>query len=173
MMRIIVLDGHTLNPGDNPWDNIAKLGDLTVHDRTPVDLIVERAREAEIVLTNKTLLPAETLAELPYLKFISVLATGYNVVDVEDARRHDIPVSNVPIYGTDTVAQFTFAVILNMCHHVQAHHDAIQKGEWARRDEFCFWDYPLHLYVDLFRIMDFSLQELLLFFHCLCPFFGL
>lgn len=143
-MKIVVLDGFTLNPGDNPWDEVAALGDFTVYDRTPADQIVERAQGAEIVLTNKTPLTAETIAALPDLKFISVLATGFNIVDTQAARGRDIPVSNVPVYGTDTVAQFVFAMLLNQCHHV-AHHDArVKEGEWARRGDFCFWDFPLH-----------------------------
>jgi glycerate dehydrogenase len=142
-VKIVVLDGYTLNPGDNPWDEVGKLGELTVHDRTPADQIVERAKDAEIVFTNKTPLSAETLARLPRLKFISVLATGFNIVDIQAARARGIPVSNVPVYGTDSVAQFVFALLLELCHHVGHHDQAVRKGEWARRGDFCFWDYPL------------------------------
>jgi len=138
-MRIVVLDGHTLNPGDNPWTEVEKQGDFTVYDRTEPDLIVSRAAGAEIVLTNKTPLFAETLAELPDLRFIAVLATGYNVVDVNAARGRDIPVSNVPVYGTDSVAQFTFALILDLCQQVALHSQAVHDGEWARCPDFCFW----------------------------------
>ena len=120
-MRIVVLDGHTLNPGDNPWDDVAAQGELTVYDRTPAGQIVERARDAQIVLTNKTPLSARTLEQLPNLQFISVLATGYNVVDVAAARTRNIPVSNVPVYGTAAVAQFVFALVLELCNHVAGH----------------------------------------------------
>ncbi len=143
-MKIVVLDGFTLNPGDNSWDEVAALGEFTVYDRTPPDQIVERACGAQIVLTNKTPLSAETIAALPDLQFVSVLATGFNIVDTQAARSRNIPVSNVPVYGTDTVAQYVFALLLNHCHHV-AHHDAkVKEGEWARRGDFCFWDFPLH-----------------------------
>lgn len=142
-MKIVVLDGYTLNPGDNPWTDIAQLGDLTVHDRTPGDQIVARAAGAEVVLTNKTPLTAATLQALPGLKFISVLATGYNVVDVSAARTLGIAVSNVPIYGTDSVAQFVFALVLDLCHHVALHSRLVHDGDWTRSVEFCFWKTPL------------------------------
>lgn len=142
-MKIVVLDGYTLNPGDNPWDQVAALGDLTVYDRTSEDQIVERAKDAEIVLTNKTPLSAETINALPKLKFISVLATGYNVVDIKAARQKDVPVSNIPIYGTDTVAQFVFAHILNFVQNVNLHGREVSKGRWADCPDFCFWDTPL------------------------------
>lgn len=142
-MKMVCLDGYTLNPGDNPWDAVAALGDLTVHDRTPHDHILERAQGADILLTNKTPLTTETIAQLPDLKFITVLATGFNVVDTKAARARDIPVSNVPIYGTDTVAQYVFALLLNHCHHVAHHDEQVKDGEWARRGDFCFWNYTL------------------------------
>ncbi len=141
--RIVVLDGYTLNPGDNPWDAVAALGDVTVHDRTPSDRILDRARGAHILLTNKTPLTAETLAQLPDLRYVSVLATGYNVVDTAAARAKGIPVSNVPIYGTDAVAQFVFALLLNHCHGVARHAEAVRQGEWSRCEDFCFWTQPL------------------------------
>ena len=142
-MRIVVLDGYTLNPSDNPWDEVARLGELTVHDKTEPADIVSRALGAEIVLTNKTPLSADTLAQLPDLRFISVLATGYNIVDVQAARSRGISVSNVPVYGTDSVAQFVFALLLELCHHVGHHSDAVHKGRWAEAGHFCFWDSPL------------------------------
>lgn len=142
-MRIAVLDGYTLNPDDNPWDDVAALGDLTVYDRTPSDQIVERAKDADIVLTNKTPLSAQTMEELPNLKFIGVLATGYNVVDVVAARARGIPVSNVPVYGTDAVAQFVFALVLELCHHVAEHNASVQAGEWSKSADFCYWKTPL------------------------------
>jgi glycerate dehydrogenase len=142
-MKIVVLDGYTLNPGDNPWDPVAKLGELVVHDRTAPADVVARATGATVILTNKTPVTAATIAQLPDLKFIGVLATGYNVVDVAAARARGIPVSNVPVYGTDAVAQFVMALLLNRCHGVAHHHAAVTSGEWARRGDFCFWDQPL------------------------------
>lgn len=142
-MNIVVLDGYTLNPGDNPWTAVEALGRLTVHDRTAPDKIIERALPADVILTNKTPLTKETLAQLPNLKFISLLATGYNVVDVQAARQRHIPVSNVPVYGTDSVAQFVFALLLEMCHHVGAHSDAVRQGQWSATPDFCFWRTPL------------------------------
>ncbi len=142
-MKIVVLDGKTLNPGDNPWDAVEGLGQLTVYDRTAPDEILQRADGAEVLLTNKTPLSADTLAQLPGLRFISVLATGYNVVDVEAASRQGVVVSNVPIYATDSVAQFTFAMLLELAHHVGAHDQAVKAGRWSESPDFCFWDFPL------------------------------
>ena len=141
-MRIVVLDGHTLNPGDNPWDAVARLGELTVYDRTGPEQIVPRAGGAEIVLTNKTPLSGEALSALPELKFISVLATGYNVVDVAAAAERGVVVANVPEYATDAVAQFTFALLLELCHHVGPHAAAVAAGRWAACEDFCFWLTP-------------------------------
>jgi len=141
-MKIVVLDGYTLNPGDNPWDELAQLGALTVYDRTPSDQIIGRAAGAQIVLTNKTLLTAETLRQLSQLRFVAVLATGYNVVDVGAARARGVPVSNVPEYGTDSVAQHVFALLLELCHHVGLHDRAVKNGEWMRSVDFCFWKMP-------------------------------
>lgn len=142
-MNIVVLDGHTLNPGDNPWTAVEAFGDLKVYDRTGAEKIIERARPADIILTNKTPLTAETLEQLPNLKFISVLATGFNVVDVQAARGRNIPVSNVPVYGTDSVAQFVFALLLELCHHVGEHTKAVKDGQWSTNPDFCFWNTPL------------------------------
>jgi glycerate dehydrogenase len=141
-MNIVVLDGYTLNPGDNPWDDLGRLGALTVHDRTPAEDILARARDADIVLTNKTPLNAATIEALPWLRFISVLATGYNIVDVEAARRRGIPVSNVPEYGTESVAQHTFALLLELCQRVGAHDRAVKDGAWQRSPDFSFWIAP-------------------------------
>jgi glycerate dehydrogenase len=141
-MKIVVLDGCTLNPGDNPWDEVARLGELTVFDRTPAAQIVARARDAQIILTNKTPLSAATLAQLQCLQFVAVLATGYNIVDVAAARRRGIAVSNVPEYGTDSVAQHVFALLLELCHHVGVHDAAVKAGEWVRAVDFCFWRTP-------------------------------
>jgi len=142
-MRIVVLDGHTLDPGDNPWTDIEAQGELTVSDRTPPDKILERALPADIILTNKTALTAETLSKLPNLKFIAVLATGFNVVDVAAARRLGVPVSNVPEYGTDSVAQFVFALLLELCHRVGLHDTSVKRGDWAASPDFCYWKTPL------------------------------
>jgi glycerate dehydrogenase len=138
-VRIVVLDGHTLNPGDNPWDPIARLGDLAVFERTAPALVVERAHDAEIVLTNKTPLDAATIASLPRLRFIAVLATGYDVVDVAAARAEGIAVSNVPQYGRDSVAQHTFALLLELSNHTALHAAAVSAGEWSRSADFSFW----------------------------------
>ncbi len=143
-MKIIVLDGYTLNPGDNPWDEIARFGEFISHDRTPAELIVERAQDADILLTNKTPLLAETLAKLPKLKFISVLATGYNIVDVKTARERGVPVSNVPSYGTDAVAEYVFAYLLNFFRQPQLHGDLVKAGEWTKTGEWSFWRTPLN-----------------------------
>src|SRR5882672_11118837 len=142
-MKIVVLDGYTLDPGDNPWDEVAKLGEFVCHDRTTPDQILDRSRGADILLTNKTPLSAETLAQLPQLKFISVLATGYNIVDVKAARARNISVANVPIYGTDTVAEYVFALLLNYFRQPQLHSDLVLQGEWTRVNEWSFWRRPL------------------------------
>jgi glycerate dehydrogenase len=141
-MNIVVLDGYTLNPGDNPWDGVSKLGALTVHDRTPTDKIVDRAKDAEIILTNKTPLSAETLAALPKLRFVSVLATGYNIVDTKAAAARGIVVSNVPVYGTDTVAEFVMALILDFTKQPALHGAWVKEGEWTNCPDFCFWRNP-------------------------------
>ena len=141
-MRIVVLDGHTLNPGDNPWDPVARLGDFRVFDRTSREQIVERAGGAEILLTNKTPLTAQTLGVLPSLRFISVLATGYDVVDVTAARAREIPVSNVPEYGTDSVAQHTFALLLELTSRTAAQAAAVSDGEWIQSVDFSVWTNP-------------------------------
>ena len=125
-MKIVVLDGYALNPGDLSWDPLRALGDLEIFDRTPAELAVERARGATIVLTNKTPLTADVLDQLPDLRYIGVLATGYNVIDIEAARRRGIVVSNVPTYGTASVAQFVFALLLELCHHVEQHAEAVR-----------------------------------------------
>jgi glycerate dehydrogenase len=139
---LVVLDGYTLNPGDNPWDELARQGTLTVYDRTPEPRIIERARPADILLTNKTPLTASALAQLPALQFISVMATGYNIVDVVAARQRGIPVSNVAEYGSDSVAQHVFALLLELCHQVAEHSAAVHAGEWAATPDFCFWTTP-------------------------------
>lgn len=141
--KAVILDGYTTNPGDNPWQPLEQLVDLTVYDRTAADQVIERSRDAEIILTNKTPLTAETLEALPNLKLISVLATGYNIVDTTKAKELGIPVCNVPTYSTDTVAQHTFALLLELCHRCGLHSDAVHQGEWSRSPDFCFWKSPL------------------------------
>jgi glycerate dehydrogenase len=143
MPKIVVLDGYTLNPGDLSWEGLASLGDLTVYDRTPPERTVERIGDAEIVYTNKTLLTAEVLNACPGIRFIGVLATGYNVVDTAAAKARSIPVANVPAYGTDAVGQYAIALLLEICHHVAHHADAVRAGRWTTSADFCFWDHPL------------------------------
>jgi len=142
-MNIVILDGYTLNPGDLSWREFEKLGHVTIYDRTPPERIVERAQGADILLTNKTPLRAEVLAKLPALRYIGVLATGYDVVDVQYARERDIAVANVPGYGTDSVAQTVFALLLELCQNVKLHSDAVHSGEWSASKDWCFWKTPL------------------------------
>lgn len=142
-MTIVVLDGYTLNPGDLDWAPLRALGACEIYERTPVDQVVHRARAAEVVLTNKCPLSAETIAQLPKLKYIGVLATGYNVVDVAAARARGIPVCNVPSYGTRSVAQHVFALILAHTQRVETHAMAVRAGRWSRSPDFCFWSHPL------------------------------
>ena len=141
-MKIVVLDGYCLNPGDLSLDFLSRFGEYTVYDRTPNELIVPRIGDAEIVLLNKTPISEETLAACPSVKLICVLATGFNVVDVAAARKRDIPVCNVPDYGTAAVAQFTFALLLELCHQVGHHGQAVREGKWSVCRDFCFWDTP-------------------------------
>jgi len=141
--KIVILDGYTENPGDLSWDGFAELGDVTVYDRTPSDLIEQRIADADIVITNKTPLTGETIKNAEKMQYIGVLATGYNVVDVMAAKEKGVVVTNIPTYGTDAVAQFVFALLLEICHHVQHHSDAVKEGRWSNAPDFCFWDYPL------------------------------
>ena len=142
-MNIVVLDGYTLNPGDLSWDELKRLGPSAIYDRTPPELVLERAREAEIILTNKTVLTREAILALPKLKYIGVLATGYNVVDIAAAKERGIPVTNVPDYGTPSVAQHTFALLLELAQRVGHHAQTVRDGAWARSADFCYWDFPL------------------------------
>ena len=144
-MKIVVLDGFTENPGDLSWAELEKLGELTVYDRTPYENeeIIRRIGDAEIVFTNKCPVSKETIDACPGLKFISVLATGYNIVDYKYAAEKGIPVSNVPAYGTASVGQFAIALLLEICHHVQHHSEAVHSGRWEANPDWCFWDYPL------------------------------
>jgi glycerate dehydrogenase len=142
-MNIVVLDGFTLNPGDLSWDGLSDLGDLTIYDRTPSQQIFERSAEADILLTNKTVLSGDMLKSLPRLKYVGVLATGYNVIDIEAADRLGIVVTNIPAYSTGSVAQLTFALILEFCFHVQRHSDSVMTGKWSGSIDFTFRDYQL------------------------------
>ena len=142
-VRIVVLDGHTLNPGDLDWDALQAIGSCEIYTRTPPDQVVSRAQGAQIVLTNKTILSRESIGRLPQLKYIGVLATGYNVVDVEAAQRRDICVTNVPAYGTPAVAQMVFAHVLNLTQHVAEHAQSVRAGNWSRSEDFCYWNFPL------------------------------
>ena len=142
-MKLVVLDGHTLNPGDLSWDGLKHFGDLEVYERTSAADILERCKGAEIVFTNKTPLREDVLAQLPDLKYIGVLATGYNVVDVDAARTLGIKVANVPGYGTASVVQLTFSLLFELCLHVQRHSDSVFNGDWVASADFCYWNYPL------------------------------
>lgn len=141
--EIVILDGYTENPGDLSWDGFSALGDVRVYDRTALDEIDERIGNADIVITNKTPLSKNTIENAKNLRYIGVLATGYNVVDIEAAKEKGVPVCNIPTYGTDAVAQFAFAMLLEIAHHVQHHSDAVKTGRWTSCPDFCFWDYPL------------------------------
>ena len=147
-MKAVVLDGYTLNPGDLSWKKLENLCETTVYARTAYDaaeskLICQRIGDAEIVYTNKTPLTREIIAAAPNLKFIGVLATGYNVVDVGAAKEKGIIVTNIPTYGTSAVAQMTIALLLELCHHVGAHDQAVKQGDWTNNADWCFWNYPL------------------------------
>lgn len=141
-MKIVVLDGYTLNPGDLTWKPLEELGEVTVYARTPEDKVVERIGNAEIVFTNKTPITNQVIAKTQ-MKYIGVLATGYNVVDVEAAKKANILVTNIPTYGTAAVAQFAMALLLELCHHVGRHSDGVFRGEWERSVDWCYWNYPL------------------------------
>lgn len=141
--KIVVLDGHTLNPGDLSWDELRSLGECEIYDRTPPDLVLERAANASVILTNKTILNRGAIEKLPAMKYIGVLATGYNVVDIATAREREIPVTNVPAYGTASVAQMTFALLLELTQNVGLHAQAVRDGKWSACPDFCFWEKPM------------------------------
>lgn len=145
-MKIVILDGYAENPGDLSWEGFEKLGELTVYDRTPredVEEILRRIGDAEIICTNKTLIGREVIERAPKLRYIGVLATGYNVVDVDAAAERGIPVTNIPSYGTAAVAQHVMALLLEICNRTGHHSQAVHEGRWQRSEDFCFWDYPL------------------------------
>ncbi|MCF8017992.1 MAG: D-2-hydroxyacid dehydrogenase [Vallitaleaceae bacterium] len=142
-MKIVILDGYTENPGDLSWEAFEELAEVTVYDRTAMKDIVTHINDAEIVLTNKTPIDYETLQVCKNLKYIGVLATGFNVVDVQAAKDMGVIVTNIPTYGTDAVAQFAMALLLEICHHVGHHDNEVKKGRWSNNQDWCFWDYPL------------------------------
>ena len=145
-MHIVILDGYTENPGDLSWGELEKLGDLTVYDRTSLtdeEEIISRIGGAEVVLTNKTPISRRVMDACPSMRFIAMLATGYNVVDIACAKEKGIPVSNVPVYGTHSVSQFAIALLLEICHHIGYHNDTVKSGKWEQCPDWCYWDYPL------------------------------
>ena len=142
-MKICILDGYSLNPGDLDWSPVERLGDVTLFDRTPADKIVERAADADIVLTNKVPFSADTMRQLPRLRFICVLATGYNIIDTDAAARQGVVVANIPAYSTMSVAQMAFAHILNITNHVASYAREVADGKWTNCPDFCFWDSAL------------------------------
>lgn len=142
-MKIVALDGYAANPGDLSWDELKALGECVIYDRTAPEEVLERAADAEVVLTNKVVITAEMMAALPQLKYIGVMATGYNIVDIDAARERGIIVTNIPSYSTDSVAQMVFAHILNIAQQVQHHSEAVHQGRWTSSKDFCFWDTPL------------------------------
>ncbi|GHS98496.1 glycerate dehydrogenase [Synergistales bacterium] len=145
-MKIVILDGYTENPGDLSWEGLEKLGALTVYDRTSLSdtsQVISRIGDADVVLTNKTPINKEAIEACPNIKYIGILATGYNIVDVEAAKAKKIPVCNIPTYGTAAVAQFAIALLLEICHHTGHHGKAVSDGKWERNPDWCFWDYPL------------------------------
>ncbi|MHC1685564.1 MAG: D-2-hydroxyacid dehydrogenase [Clostridiaceae bacterium] len=147
-MKIVVLDGYTLNPGDISWKCMEQFGELKVYDRTSYDLnsedlIVERVGDAEVVFTNKTPISKNALEKMPNLKFIGVLATGFNIVDTDAATEAGIVVTNIPTYGTDAVSQMAIALLLEICHHAGEHSNSVKRGEWANNSDWCYWNYPL------------------------------
>lgn len=142
-MKIVVLDGYALNPGDLSWDSLKEYGETVIHDRTSPDEILHRAAGASVLFTNKTPIRDDIISALPELKFIGVLATGYNIIDVDAAAKRGIVVSNIPDYGSFSVAQLTMALLLELCHHVQRHSDSVREGKWAASKDWCYWDFPL------------------------------
>jgi glycerate dehydrogenase len=141
-MKIVVLDGYPLNPGDLSWEGFKELGDFTLYDETPDDQAIARAQGCEIIITNKTEICRALIDALPMLKYVGEMATGYDNIDVRYARSKGITVTNIPTYGTPSVAQFTFALLLELCHHAQEHNEFVHRGDWSRSRAFSFWNYP-------------------------------
>ncbi len=142
-MKIVVLDGYTLNPGDQTWDGFSALGEFNCYDRTNPEDVISRIGDAEAVITNKTLITKEVISACSSIRYIGVLATGFNVVDTAAAAENNIPVCNIPTYGTTAVAQFVFAHLMNICHHIESHSDTVQNGDWTNCADFCYWNFPL------------------------------
>lgn len=142
-MKIVVLDGHTLNPGDLDWQSLTSLGDCEIHPRTAPSEVLSRAQGADVLLTNKVVLDRATIEQLPQLRYVGVIATGYNVVDLDAARQRGIVVTNVPAYSTPSVTQLTFALLLELTHRVGHHSDGVREGAWANSQDFAYWDFPL------------------------------
>lgn len=156
-MKIVILDGYAANPGDLSWEAIASQGDLTVYERTAPEDVIARIGDAEAIYTNKTVISEAAMDACPNLKLISVLATGYNVVDLAAASAHGITVCNVPAYSTRDVAQLTFALLLEICHHVGHHAETVREGRWTSCKDFCYWDYaPIALYGKTLGIIGFG-----------------
>jgi glycerate dehydrogenase len=148
MQKAVILDAYTLNPGDLDWTCLKQVADFTIYDRTTFSLnnlqsIIERSKDAKIILTNKTPIPREVIEQLPSLQYIGVLATGYDVVDIQAAKENNIVVTNIPAYGTNTVAQMTFSLLLELTNHVGIHHEAVKRGDWTTNKDWCFWNKPL------------------------------
>jgi len=142
-MKIVILDGYTLNPGDISWIGFETLGDFTTYDRTHPDKIIERSEDADIILTNKTIINRNTIKQLSKLKYIGVLATGYNIVDVEAANERNIIVTNIPSYGTSSVAQMVFALLLELTQNVGHHSNSVRRGDWSKSEDWCYWERPM------------------------------
>ena len=142
-MKMVILDGYVANPGDLSWEPLAALGELTVHEYTAPGDVVARIGDAPVIFTNKTVITREIMEACPQLKYIGVLATGFNIIDIAAAREKGVVVTNVPAYSTQAVAQFTMALLLEICHHAGKHNDAVQQGRWTAGRDFAFWDYPL------------------------------
>jgi glycerate dehydrogenase len=145
-MKIVILDGYTENPGDLSWEGFEKLGEVKIYDRSPLnneEEVIRRIGDAEAVITNKTPVSKKVIAACASIKYIGVLATGYNIVDYNAARERGIPVTNIPAYGTNAVGQFAIALLLEICHHIGHHDKAVKEGRWEKNQDWCFWDYPL------------------------------
>ncbi|QOX64534.1 D-2-hydroxyacid dehydrogenase [Anoxybacterium hadale] len=156
-MKIVILDGYTVNPGDLSWDQLKEFGEFTVYDRTPPELVIERIDDADIIMTNKCLLTKEVLAACPNIKWIGILATGFNNVDLAYTKEHGIPVTNIPAYSTNSVVQLTFSLLLEICNQVRIHSDAVHSGAWQSSEDFCFTRTPqMELWGKTFGIVGFG-----------------
>ena len=142
-MKIVILDSYTLNPGDLSWQKIEALGETSIYEHTAADLVIERSKNADILIVNKVIINEHILQHLPKLKFIALTATGFNNIDIQATQKRNIPVSNIRNYGTSAVAQHTFALILALTNHVAAHHQSVREGQWQNTRDFCYWNKPL------------------------------